>query len=246
MAEQRNIPADLVEIGTLARPHGIRGEIRVNYYADSLELLRGDVVYLQAGNKPPRKMEIDTVRMHQGTPLIRFVDAVFLCAAGRQHHPYRFAPENDESGRRHFPAGLFRAGAAAHQACHRSSQDVDAGVCAGPQAEGPAAGAAAVVRRDARPDERAGKDPAEKWERLAGRPDQVPAVPLLSNAVPRGAVDQKLDEQDRFLKKEIDKTPKNGYILCINAMKKSVHRRQLSREPGQVKAGKCAGMRCRF
>ena len=49
------------------------------------------------------------------------------------------------------------------------------------------------------------------------------------------AVDQKLDEQDRFLKKEIDKTPKNGYILCINAMKKSVHRRQLSREPGQVK-----------
>ena len=74
MAEQRNIPADLVEIGTLARPHGIRGEIRVNYYADSLELLRGDVVYLQAGNKPPRKMEIDTVRMHQGTPLIRFVE----------------------------------------------------------------------------------------------------------------------------------------------------------------------------
>ena len=52
--------------------------------------------------------------------------------------------------------------------------------------------------------------------------------------------------QDRFLKKEIDKTPKNGYILCINAMKKSVHRRQLSREPGQVKAGKCAEMRCRF
>ena len=61
-----------------------------------------------------------------------------------------------------------------------------------------------------------------------------------------GDADQKQDEQDRFLKKEIDKTPKNGYILCINAMKKSVHRRQLSREPGQVKAGKCAGMRCRF
>ena len=81
MAEQRNIPADPVEIGTLARPHGIRGEIRVNYYADSLELLRGDVVYLQAGNKPPRKMEIDTVRMHQGTPLIRFVEAPDRTAA---------------------------------------------------------------------------------------------------------------------------------------------------------------------
>ena len=68
-------------IGKLARPHGIRGEIRVNYYADSLELLRGDVVYLQAGNKPPRKMEIDTVRMHQGTPLIRFVEAPDRTAA---------------------------------------------------------------------------------------------------------------------------------------------------------------------
>ena len=89
MAEQRNIPADLVEIGTLARPHGIRGEIRVNYYADSLELLRGDVVYLQAGNKPPRKMEIDTVRMHQGTPLIRFVEAPDRTAA-------EFLPELDE------------------------------------------------------------------------------------------------------------------------------------------------------
>ena len=65
MAEQRNIPADLVEIGMLARPHGIRGEIRVNYYADSLELLRGDVVYLQAGNKPPRKMEIDTDKVQK-------------------------------------------------------------------------------------------------------------------------------------------------------------------------------------
>lgn len=79
MAEQRNIPADLVEIGTLARPHGIRGEIRVNYYADSLELLRGDVVYLQAGNKPPRKMEIDTIRMHQGTP------ADPVCRGPRSH-----------------------------------------------------------------------------------------------------------------------------------------------------------------
>lgn len=49
-----------------------------------------------------------------------------------------------------------------------------------------------------------------------------------------------------FLKKEIDKTHKNGYILCINAMKKSAHRGQLSREPGQVKAGKDAAVCCRF
>ncbi len=81
MAEQRNIPKDLVEIGTLTRPHGIRGEIRVDYYADSADLLRGGQVYLQAGNKPPRKVEVDTVRMHQGTPLIRFVEAPDRTAA---------------------------------------------------------------------------------------------------------------------------------------------------------------------
>ncbi|MEG1610051.1 MAG: ribosome maturation factor RimM [Bilophila sp.] len=62
----------LVTIGTLARPHGIKGEIRVNYYAESPHLLRGEV-YLQAGNAPPRKMEVETMRMHQGTPLVRFV-----------------------------------------------------------------------------------------------------------------------------------------------------------------------------
>ena len=27
---ERTIPSDLVEIGTMARPHGIRGEVRVN------------------------------------------------------------------------------------------------------------------------------------------------------------------------------------------------------------------------
>ncbi len=75
MAERRPIPDDLVEIGVLTRPHGIRGEIRVDYYADSIALLRGGHVYLQAGNKPPRKADVDTVRMHQGTPLIRFVEA---------------------------------------------------------------------------------------------------------------------------------------------------------------------------
>lgn len=70
----------LVTIGTLARPHGIKGEIRVNYYAESPLLLRGEV-YLQAGNQPPRKMEVDTVRMHQGTPLVRFVAAPDRTAA---------------------------------------------------------------------------------------------------------------------------------------------------------------------
>lgn len=72
MAEQRN-PADLVEIGTPARPHGIRGEIRVNY-ADSLELCAGCGVS-SGWEQTSQKDEIDTVRMHQGRHLTRFVEA---------------------------------------------------------------------------------------------------------------------------------------------------------------------------
>ena len=79
MAEH-SIPADLVEIGVLARPHGIRGEIRVNYYADSVALLRGEV-WLQSGTKPPRKAEVASVRMHQGTPLVAFKEAPDRTAA---------------------------------------------------------------------------------------------------------------------------------------------------------------------
>lgn len=79
MAE--SFPNDLVEIGTLTRPHGVRGEMRVDYYADSLDLLRGDAVYLQAGHQPPRKAEVESVRLHQGTPLVRFAEAPDRTAA---------------------------------------------------------------------------------------------------------------------------------------------------------------------
>ena len=48
----------------------------------------------------------------------------------------------------------------------------------------------------------------------------------------------------RMLKfeKPIDKTPKNRYILCINATRKSVCGRPLSREPGVGESP--AGRRC--
>lgn len=80
MAEQRNIPADLVEIGTLARPHGIRGEIRVNYYADSLELLRGMWCIFRPGTSLPERWR--SYRPYaSGTLLIRFVEAPDRTAA---------------------------------------------------------------------------------------------------------------------------------------------------------------------
>lgn len=58
-----------IHMGTLSRPHGIRGELCVQWYADSPDLLRG-VFYLQAGDEPPRRVEGAAVRLHRGQPLL--------------------------------------------------------------------------------------------------------------------------------------------------------------------------------
>lgn len=59
-----------IHMGTLTRPHGIRGEVCVEWYADSPDCLRGSF-YLQAGTEPPRLVEDAAVRMHRGQPLLR-------------------------------------------------------------------------------------------------------------------------------------------------------------------------------
>ena len=61
---------------------------------------------------------------------------------------------------------------------------------------------------------------------------------------PDGAADRQIEAGSS--RSILTKRRKKRYILCINAMKKSAHRGQLSREPGQVKAGKDAAVCCRF
>lgn len=58
-----------IEIGLLTRPHGLKGEVCVDYYADSPFLLKG-TVYLKAGRALPRPVEIKAIRMHKGRPLV--------------------------------------------------------------------------------------------------------------------------------------------------------------------------------
>lgn len=58
-----------IHMGTLARPHGIKGEIRVDWYADSPELLKKPF-FLQAGGGPPRPASCAAVRFHKGRPLV--------------------------------------------------------------------------------------------------------------------------------------------------------------------------------
>ncbi len=62
-------PKDHVHMGIITRPHGIRGELCVDWYADSPEFLR-QTFYLQRGDEPLRKVESARVRMHKGRPLL--------------------------------------------------------------------------------------------------------------------------------------------------------------------------------
>ncbi len=61
---------DLLEIGAVIKAHGIRGEILVDYYAESLELLHG-TIFLQKGRKPPEAFTVLQRRNHQGRILLQ-------------------------------------------------------------------------------------------------------------------------------------------------------------------------------
>ncbi len=58
-----------IHMGTITRPHGIKGELCVDWYADSPKLLQ-KTFYLQAGNEPLQCVSDAKVRMHKGRPLL--------------------------------------------------------------------------------------------------------------------------------------------------------------------------------
>ncbi len=58
-----------IHMGTITRPHGIRGELCVDWYADSPRALQAEF-FLQAGNEPLRSVDGAKVRMHKGRPLL--------------------------------------------------------------------------------------------------------------------------------------------------------------------------------
>ena len=62
----------LIEIGQVGRPHGIKGESTLHYYADSLEWLDGPL-WLRAGETGPLKpAKAAAYRQHNGQLLVRF------------------------------------------------------------------------------------------------------------------------------------------------------------------------------
>lgn len=58
-----------IELGVFLRPHGIKGECCIDWYADSPSLLDAPL-FLQQGQRPPRPLRLRAWRMHKGRPLL--------------------------------------------------------------------------------------------------------------------------------------------------------------------------------
>ncbi|SIO18230.1 ribosome maturation factor RimM [Halodesulfovibrio marinisediminis] len=58
-----------IEIGLIVKPHGLRGEVCVNYFADSPFLLKGSV-WLQKGKSKPVEHKVISSRPHKGQELL--------------------------------------------------------------------------------------------------------------------------------------------------------------------------------
>ena len=71
------MPADrsLIVIGKITRPHGIRGELCVQYYAESYDYFDKNQVLLKIGKIPPKACVIKTYK-EQGNMLILKIEGI--------------------------------------------------------------------------------------------------------------------------------------------------------------------------
>lgn len=58
-----------IHVGTLTRPHGLKGEVCVDWFGENPTLLQGSF-YLQAGDSPPKVAKAKNSRLHKGQPLL--------------------------------------------------------------------------------------------------------------------------------------------------------------------------------
>ena len=88
-------------IGELTRAHGLKGEVCLNYYAESLEWLHGSIWLRGGDTEPPRQARVTGMRVHGGQVLIR-LEGVENRAAAEQVRgltvlmPASMLPESDE------------------------------------------------------------------------------------------------------------------------------------------------------
>src|SRR5690242_501721 len=72
----------LVPVGVVARPHGVRGELRVHLYNAKSTLLKGiEYVHLLREGKPPVRAKVQSSRLVDKAALLSFADVTDRDAA---------------------------------------------------------------------------------------------------------------------------------------------------------------------
>lgn len=61
--------SQFIAVGRITKPHGLKGEVCVDFYADSPSIL-GDTVYLQTGQGGREVYGLDNARFHHGRLLL--------------------------------------------------------------------------------------------------------------------------------------------------------------------------------
>ncbi len=67
--------AEMVLVGRVARPHGLRGAVVINPETDFAEerFSKGSRLWMGGSGSPePRSMVVETMRLHQGRPIVQF------------------------------------------------------------------------------------------------------------------------------------------------------------------------------
>lgn len=64
-----------IQIGLVIKPHGLRGEVCVEYFADSPFFIKGQPVWLKCGKGPLREHTVFSTRTHKGRELLLLEDA---------------------------------------------------------------------------------------------------------------------------------------------------------------------------
>lgn len=72
MSDEKLDPVKLVELGRVQKPHGLKGELCIELYADSPSLFADLTrVYLQLPGKKPKPCVLESWRAHQGRVLVQ-------------------------------------------------------------------------------------------------------------------------------------------------------------------------------
>lgn len=65
-------PEALMELGVIGRAHGLKGEVSLHYYAESLEWLQGPLWLRSGSTGALRPVRAQSFRMHNGQVLVLF------------------------------------------------------------------------------------------------------------------------------------------------------------------------------